>query len=132
MTKSAKQFILVDDDSLSTSISKMVLVKSLEDIEVKDFIDPEIALEYIETQFENKFENQLIILLLDINMPNLTGWEFLDKFKTFTDSIKKQFEIYMLSSSVDPVDIQRAKLNPLVKDFIEKPLNKAVLLKILG
>jgi hypothetical protein len=52
--------------------------------------------------------------------------------KTFKDRVKNQFNIYMLSSSVDPNDIQRAKLNPLVIDIIEKPLNKLHLKKCLA
>lgn len=73
-----------------------------------------------------------ITLFLDINMPTITGWEFLEKFQEFTDSVKNQFNIYMLSSSIDPSDIQRAKLNPLVIDFIEKPLSKAILADIFN
>lgn len=65
-------------------------------------------------------------------MPTLSGWEFLQSFSTFPHSIKKQFDIYMLSSSIDPADIERAKLNPLVIDFIEKPMNREVLEQLFG
>lgn len=129
MTKSTKRFLIVDDDASTNFLSKMALRKSLGEVDVKDFVVPENALEYIATEFKNKQEEKTT-LFLDINMPTLTGWEFLDKFKTFTEPIKNQFIIYILSSSIDPADIQRAKLNPLVTDFIEKPLNKAILIKL--
>jgi CheY-like chemotaxis protein len=132
MTQSTKRFILVDDDKLSNYLSKMVLGKLLGDVEVKDFLIPELALKYIETEFTFKPQESNTTLLLDINMPSLTGWEFLDIYKTFTDSIKNHINIYMLSSSINPLDIQLAKLNPLVIDFIEKPLNKVVLLKMFS
>lgn len=132
MTNLAKRFILVDDDPFSNLLAKMVLKKSLGEVEVKDFTIPELALEYIQTEYEAKQSEEQTTLFLDINMPSLTGWEFIDKFETFTESIKAQFKIYMLSSSVDPADIQRAKLNPLVIDFIEKPINKSFLIKTFG
>lgn len=127
-----KRFILVDDDPLTNLLAKKILEKNLGEVEVRDFLIPELALEYIETEFENKVLEGKTTLFLDINMPSLTGWEFLDKFEKFTDAIKNQFNIYMLSSSVDPTDMQRAKQNPLVIDFIEKPINKASLLERFG
>ncbi len=132
MTSRAKRFILVDDDPFSNLLAKVVLKKSLGEVEVRDFASPELALEYIESEFETKQSEGRTTLFLDINMPTLTGWEFIDKFETFTESIKNQFNINMLSSSVDPADIQRAKLNPLVIDFIEKPINKAFLIETFG
>ncbi len=132
MTNRAKRFILVDDDLFSNLLTKIVLKKSLGEVEVKDFTIPELALEYISTEFETNDSEERATLFLDINMPTLTGWEFLDKFETFTEPIKHQFNIYMLSSSIDPIDIQRAKLNPLVIDFIEKPINKSFLIKTFG
>ncbi|MFN6945555.1 MAG: response regulator [Cytophagaceae bacterium] len=132
MTKSAKRFLIVDDDPLNNFLSKMVLKMSFGEVEVKDFLIPELALEYIETEFEHNQHQEIVILFLDINMPTLTGWDFLDKFKVFTEPLKNQFTIYMLSSSIDPADIQRAQLNPLVKDFIEKPLSRDILAKIFS
>ena len=132
MPNSAKRFLLVDDDPVNNYLNKMILKKSLGAMDVMDFIVPEKALEYIETEFAHYLSVEKITLFLDINMPTLTGWEFLDKFQTFTEAIKKQFNIYILSSSIDPADIQRATLNPLVIDFIEKPLNKEILTKMFG
>ncbi|MEP7170076.1 MAG: response regulator, partial [Bacteroidota bacterium] len=65
-------------------------------------------------------------------MPSMTGWEFLEKFDAFKEPLKNQFHIYIFSSSIDPRDIQQAKANPLVVDFIEKPLNKKTLLRLFG
>ncbi|REK05662.1 MAG: response regulator [Bacteroidetes bacterium] len=132
MAKSSKRFLIVDDDPQNNALNKIVLRKSFGEVEVKDFVVPEEALEYLETEFINKPLEEKVTLFLDINMPTLTGWEFLDKFNSLSEPVKKQFNIYMLSSSVDPADIQRANLNPLVIDFIEKPLNKAILTKIFG
>ncbi len=122
MRKLAKRFILVDDDPLTNLLTKKIIERNLGEVEVKDFDAPELALEYIVTEFEHKKFADKTILFLDINMPTLTGWEFLEKYETFSTPIKNQFNIYILSSSIDPMDIERAKLNPLVIDFIEKPI----------
>jgi len=129
MKTSTKRFLLVDDDPLNNMITKMALKNTLGEIELKEFLIPELALEYIENEYKQEHLEGQTTLLLDINMPTLTGWEFLDKFKTFSNSIKNQFDIYILSSSIDPADIEQAKLHPLVIDFIEKPIKKEAILK---
>jgi len=130
MSNQTKHFLLIDDDPLNNSLSKLVLRKTLGKVEVIDFLVPENGLEFIEFKSHYHSEEEKVTLLLDINMPSMTGWEFLDKFDQFKNSLKEQFNIYILSSSIDPCDISRAKENPLVIDFIEKPLNKASLNKI--
>lgn len=124
MTNLPKLFLLVDDDNLCNLLTKMAIQKSLTGAEVRDFIAPDAALKFIETEFENEPEEDNKVLFLDINMPKLSGWEFLDIFETFPMQVKNQFKIYMLSSTIDPADIQRAKLNPHIIDFIEKPISK--------
>ena len=131
MKNPIRQFVIVDDDPQNNSLSKIAIRKSLGDVVVKDFEIPESGLEFIEKEFQNENDGRKTILLLDINMPTMTGWEFLESFDNFTEEIKDQFRIYMLSSSVDPSDIERARSNPLVTDFIEKPLNKEILERIL-
>ncbi len=127
-----KQFLIVDDDPQNNSLSRMAIRKVLGNVPVKDFEVPETGLEYIGKDFETGMGNEKTVLLLDINMPTMTGWEFLEEFEKFSENIKQQFQIYMLSSSVDPSDIERATSNPLVTDFIEKPLNKEALERMFG
>jgi len=127
-----KKFILVDDDPLSNMLSGITLKKYFADIEVKDFVNPEVALQYIETEFVNKPLEDKITLFLDINMSALTGWEFLERFKNFPELIQKQFDIYILSSSVTSSDIKLAKNNPLVIEFIEKPLKLITISRLFG
>lgn len=131
MKRSIKQFVVVDDDPQNNSLTKIAIRRALGDIPVTDFIDPDEGLEYIGKDFDLDVANEKVILLLDINMPTMSGWEFLEACEKFSDNIKKQFHIYMLSSSVDPSDIDRATSNPLVINFIEKPLNKTILEKMV-
>ncbi|MBK9414224.1 MAG: response regulator [Bacteroidetes bacterium] len=127
-----KQFLIVDDDPQNNSLSRMAIRKVLGNVPVKDFEVPETGLEYIGKDFETGSSDEKTVLLLDINMPTMTGWEFLEEFDKLSENIKMQFQIFMLSSSVDPSDIERATSNPLVTDFIEKPLNKEALERMFG
>ncbi len=132
MTQITKRFLLVDDDPLNNFLTKMILKKSFEEVHVNDFTIPENGLEFMKSEPSHNLHYGRTILFLDINMPTMSGWEYLDEFELFDPSIKEQYDIYILSSSVDPKDINRAKENPHVIDFIEKPLNKAKLLTMFG
>lgn len=126
-----KHFLIVDDDRQNNLLTELALRKSFAEVNITVFIVPELALEYIETKFQQT-TNNVTMIILDINMPTMTGWEFIKKFNTFGQTIKKQFSIYMLSSSIDLADINRAKTNPLITDFIKKPLNRLVAAKMFG
>ncbi len=132
MTEIKKRFLLVDDDPISNSLTKMILKKSFDELHINDFTMPENGLEFMKSEHSHNLPDGKTTLFLDINMPTMSGWEYLEEFELFDASIKKQFDIYILSSSVDPKDINRAKENPLIIDFIEKPLKKETLLKMFG
>ncbi|WP_339810425.1 response regulator [uncultured Imperialibacter sp.] len=72
------------------------------------------------------------VILLDINMPVMDGWQFLDEFVKIKPLIKKKITIYMVSSSIDEADLERAKTYEEVSDFIVKPVKEPDLAKILG
>ncbi len=132
MTEIKKRFLLVDDDPINNSLTKMILKKSFEELHINEFTDPEEGLKFMKSEPCHNPPDGKTTLFLDINMPTISGWEYLEAFELFDDSIKEQYNIYILSSSVDPKDINRAKENPLVIDFIEKPLKKATLRKMFG
>ncbi len=66
-------------------------------------------------------ENLPDLILLDLNMPIMDGWQFLDSFTEF--KIDKEIIIYILSSSVDPVDHERSKHYSIVNNFVVKPIS---------
>ncbi|MEH6769630.1 response regulator [Maribacter arcticus] len=132
MTLITKRFLLVDDDPLNNYITKRTLEISLGEVHITDFTNPEDGLEFIKSEPIHNPTDGKTTLFLDINMPLLSGWEFLEAFDLLDASIKEQYNIYILSSSVDHYDINLAKVNPFVLDFIEKPLNQAMIVKIFG
>lgn len=119
--KMITNFVLVDDDRTSLLIGKFMIQKFSQQAKVVTFIEPEIALEKIEKSFGDCTEDIQTILFLDINMPTMTGWEFLDAFNTFKPKVKEKFFIYILSSSVEDFE-KKAKKYPFVCGFLSKPI----------
>jgi CheY-like chemotaxis protein len=72
------------------------------------------------------------VILLDINMPVMDGWEFLVEFKKLQNLFSKKIHVYIASSSVDPRDIERVKNYKEVSDYILKPITPDDLGKIIS
>jgi response regulator RpfG family c-di-GMP phosphodiesterase len=121
-----RNYIIVDDDPINNIICKMQLEIALGPINIKTFELPEEGLEFIEKEFVKS--PVPTILFLDINMPSISGWEFLDQYEKFIEDVKTQIAIYILSSSVDPRDKDKATANNSIKGFLSKPLDKAIIL----
>lgn len=107
---------LVDDDPINNLINKRLLGKTTITKEVQEFLGGEEALKKLE---EISPESRLLIFL-DINMPVLSGWEFLNRYLEFF--AHRNDKIVILSSSIDFQDRQRADEYQVVKGFLEKPL----------
>ncbi len=107
---------LVDDDPINNLINKRLLGKVGVSEKIIEFMEGEDALSQI--QLEPCEKN--ILIFLDINMPVLNGWEFLEKYiESFPDRNDK---IVILSSSIDFQDRQKANGFEIVSGFLEKPL----------
>jgi len=117
MVKFEKLFI-VDDDELFVYIAKNLLKELKVAKSIIDFPDGEDALKFFQ---DNHFKEFPDVIILDINMKRMNGWEFLDALRSL--KISETIKIYISSSSIDPHDLERAKLNPYVNAFISKPLS---------
>ena len=125
----SSQFILIDDDPINNIISKITIELVMGDVSIQSFINPAEGFEYIRASTQLSRKN---VLLLDLNMPILNGWEFLDRFDNLPASLKNSFQIYILSSSVDDRDRERSYANKNVVDFLVKPLTKDEVARIAG
>ncbi len=71
--------------------------------------------------------NEKALIFLDLNMPIMNGWEFLDELKNLNDSLKLNYKLFVLSSSINPDDRKKAENNPLVTGYLSKPLSLEIL-----
>jgi len=118
-------YIIVDDDPVNNLICKLVIEKFDSNARVKVFQEPEIGLAYLQSCKKYEGDRKMIIFL-DVNMPTMTGWDFLDEFLKFDTSIKKMFKVYILTSAIEDFDPEKVRY-PMVKAFLSKPLRKATM-----
>ncbi|BDD01493.1 response regulator [Persicobacter psychrovividus] len=114
--ESIKSIFLIDDDPFQHKINARILSKNLTDIDIKTFLDPMDALQAFKVEAPD-------LMLLDINMPEMNGWQFLDHLLELPHP--KKTRIFMLSSSIDTNDEKKAFRYDIVQGFINKPLSKA-------
>lgn len=125
-----KTFMVVDDDPTNNMICKFAIQKAAPGATIQLFTEPEDALQEIKENWAGVEGDTL--LFLDINMPSMTGWDFLDVFSGFDPGLTRRFTIYILSSSIDDRDKLKAENNPFVTGFLSKPLSTAVVGSILN
>lgn len=85
------RFIVIDDDALNNKICKACIAKLFQDAPVVTFTDPQLGFKHVETEYANTEEDHEAILFLDINMPVMNGWEFLELFEKLDGTIKKPY-----------------------------------------
>ncbi|MDI1232775.1 MAG: response regulator [bacterium] len=99
---------------------------------VQTFTDAEVGLSYIISEYSHSKTNLRTILFLDLEMPLWNGWHFLDSFEQLDLAIKQQIKIYMVSSSNNIADIERASANKNIAAHFVKPLPKGLISSILN
>ncbi len=109
--------LLIDDNPIDLMVNEKVLSTCFADLEITKVLSGGEALKYL-----GKAESLPEIILLDINMPEMNGFEFLEEYKRLFKN-NSSTKIYILSSSIDPTDINKANEEKEVKDFMRKPLN---------
>lgn len=115
--------LLVDDDEINNFISIKLIKKALINTDIMACLNGRFAIEQL-VEIQEKDPSKLPdYILLDINMPIMNGWEFLDEYKRLNLDPLGKSKIYIISSSVFSNDINKARSYPLVKDFVSKPLN---------
>ena len=123
------RFIIVDNDPVNNLLCSLTIRDVAREAEIQTFDFPVKAFEHIATTHLNT--DDVTVLLLDINMPIWSGWDFLDNFEMLDEKIKSQIKIYIISSSIDTNDKHRARENKNVIDYIEKPLSEKTVSSML-
>jgi len=111
---------IIDDDPIFVLLFKKIIQKSERFNRVQNFPDGQYAIEEL-IKMNNQGSGMPDIIFLDLNMPNIDGWQFLDAIEKH--SFISKLNIYIVSSSIDTHEIERAKQYKCVKNFISKPIS---------
>lgn len=123
-------YIVDDDDIYQFMASRTIKMTNMVNA-IKTFPNGKSAVDYILTHSEDS-ETLPDVIFLDINMPIMNGWEFLEEFNRIKSLLKKDIKVCMVSSSIDEVDIRRAEENENVYKFMSKPVKQQKFQEVLS
>jgi CheY-like chemotaxis protein len=120
---------IIDDDKLYQFTIQKTIEKTGLTQQVLSFYDGLSALNFLRN---NSAEADKLpdIILLDINMPEMDGWQFLDEYLAIQPPLAKYARVYVVTSSIDGADLTKSKTINGVFDFIVKPIQKDKLIEI--
>lgn len=121
--------LFIDDDPITLMLCKKVIEKTQFALHVDTLTNGKDALKYLNEIYEKGLKIYPDLIFLDLNMPIMDGWEFLDALSK-TNLYDSNLNIIILSSTIDPKDIEKAKNYSIVKNFISKPITAENLLRI--
>jgi CheY-like chemotaxis protein len=126
MKKRLNCIMLIDDDADDNYFHQIILRK----MDIANYIEvAESGLEALD--YLKKESKAPDILFLDINMPGMSGWDFLDEYKKLSAREKKTVIIVMLTTSISPADKEKAENMPEITSFQSKPMTQEMLNDIL-
>ncbi|GAA6764791.1 response regulator [Flavobacterium johnsoniae] len=111
--------LLIEDNLIDQLVTKQLLKKILD---INQVAIANNGLEGLQWIIKNKKAKQKLVILLDIQMPIMNGFEFLDIFQTLNTEIQKETQIYVVSSTLDSDEIEQIRKNEYVCDFLNKPI----------
>ncbi|WP_417603077.1 response regulator [Owenweeksia hongkongensis] len=121
---------VIDDDNVYRFTTEKYIQMLNLPIKVVSFGDGEMALEYLKNN-SNQADNLPDIMFLDVNMPVMDGWDFLDEYEDLRNSLIKEIKIYLVSSSTDERDHNRSMKYAYVEDYIVKPITEEYLERLI-
>ena len=122
MTAQKRNFIIIDDNKLDCFIEKKIILNTGVSDQISLFLDAGEALEFIKAAGMVETAEKIIIIV-DIQMPLMNGFEFVEAFEALPVAIQDSYLIFMLSSSINENDMNRIRNYKSVKHIINKPLS---------
>jgi CheY-like chemotaxis protein len=127
-TQKLNSILLIDDDEITNFINKIIIQKVGCAEKIISVQSGKAALDYLNSIKENEFPD---LILLDINMPAMDGWEFIEKYKRIKTPQIKQAVVNILTTSSDPKEEEKAKSIPEIGGFKNKPLTQEMVQEIV-
>jgi CheY-like chemotaxis protein len=126
-----RKVFVIDDDDIVIYLTKLIINESLPDLEVVSF---EYASDSIAVLQKLVATNKAFpeYILLDINMPMVDGWDFLEVYKEFPFDKRAQCKLMIYSSSISPSEESRAKSYTCVADYVSKPITTETLASVFS
>ena len=122
-----KSILLVDDDHSNNFLNKIFIGQLNLDVEVDIALNGQEALHHIQDEFIGP-----CLLVLDLKMPILNGWEFLEAYEELIpDEIKEQIVIVVITISSDKADASKARKSPHIQQYVQKPLSDLKFKKLI-
>lgn len=125
-----KKALIIDDDEVNNFICVRQIRAASFAEEAEFLLSGQEALDKLTSDAENAPENLPDIIFLDINMPMMSAWEFLQEYSPLSEKFSKEVKLFILSSSVYRKDQLRALDHDVVVDYLYKPLTKELLTKV--
>ena len=123
-------FIVIDDSELDCFIARKIIEHADSNLTVQTFQSAQQALETIHDGTASK-NSAITIILLDLQMPLMNGFQFVEEFEKLPDDIQKNYRVVLLSSTRNTNDIFRILTYNTVSSLLEKPLTKEKLFTLL-
>ncbi|MCL6261062.1 response regulator [Aquiflexum sp. TKW24L] len=123
--------LLIDDDEATNFYHTIVLEEECEGLYIQSVRSAKEGLDFLLRKGKYANTPQPGIIFLDINMPGMTGWDFIAKYNDLSADIHKRAVVAMLTTSDNPDDRQRASALPAVIEFVHKPLTAEIFRKVM-
>ena len=126
-----KTIFLIDDDPVFVYLTKKIICSVNGGCEIREFADGELAIERLK-QICNDNTSLPDIIFVDLSMPVMDGWEFLNEYDLLRPKLSKPIELFIVSSSISAQEVERSKTYPAVLDFLIKPVAKGKIAEIIS